>query len=60
MRADRHWHRGWGDVDLFLDVQNATNYRSPEGLEAIVDGKPEYTRGLPILPVIGVSYTPPK
>ncbi len=60
VRADRHWHRGWGDVDLFLDVQNATNYRSPEGLEAIVDGKPEYTRGLPILPVIGVSYTPPK
>ncbi|MCE9573184.1 MAG: TonB-dependent receptor [Deltaproteobacteria bacterium] len=60
VRADRHWHRGWGDMDLFLDVQNATNYRSPEGLEAITDGKPEYTRGLPILPIIGVSYTPPK
>lgn len=60
LRADRHWHRGWGDVDLFLDVQNATNYRAPEGLLANDQVMPEYVHGLPILPILGVSYTPAK
>ncbi len=31
VRADRRWHRCWGDIDLFIDIQNATNNANVEG-----------------------------
>jgi outer membrane receptor protein involved in Fe transport len=62
LRADRRWHRCWGDIVFFIDVQNATNRRNVEGREAGTDdlGNPRQNdlRGLPILPFIGVEFRP--
>jgi hypothetical protein len=63
LRADRHWHRCWGDIVLYIDVQNATNRRNIEGRDGGFDdvtGEPitEDVRGLPILPFIGVEFRP--
>jgi hypothetical protein len=62
VRADRRWHRCWGDVDLYVDIQNATDYGNVEGRE--LDGTiPPFggerdIPGLPIVPFIGVEITP--
>jgi hypothetical protein len=61
LRADRRWHRCWGDINLYIDIQNATNYGNVEareldgGLQREVD-----TPGLPIIPFIGVEFLPLK
>jgi hypothetical protein len=49
LRVDRSWHRRAGTITAYLDVHNATNHRNLEGAT---------TRGLPILPFIGVSFEP--
>jgi hypothetical protein len=59
LRADRRWKRCWGDVDLYFDIQNATNYGNVEGREW--DGELMRDRdipGLPIVPFIGVELIP--
>ncbi|HSN25664.1 MAG TPA: TonB-dependent receptor [Kofleriaceae bacterium] len=63
LRADRTWHRGWGDIDLYLDVQNVTNRRNVEGREYGYDdahpsGADLDTPGLPIVPFLGVDFIP--
>ncbi len=59
VRLDRMWQRCWGDVDLYFDIQNATNRRNIEGREPhdtlIQD---DDIRGLPIMPFIGVEFIP--
>jgi hypothetical protein len=49
LRVDRAWPRPWGTVIGYLDLQNATNRRNLEGAT---------TRGLPILPFLGVAFRP--
>ncbi len=40
-------------------MQNVTNADNPEGIRYTA-GQPQVMRGLPILPMIGVSYQPPE
>jgi hypothetical protein len=59
LRLDRQWRRSWGTMNLYVDVQNITNHRSPEGVTYNDDySRRSYTRGLPIFPSIGVEYIP--
>jgi len=63
VRADRRWHRCWGDVDLFFDIQNITNRRNVEGREfdysvEFPTGRDQDIPGLPIVPFIGVEFIP--
>jgi hypothetical protein len=62
LRADRRWHRCWGDIVFYIDIQNATNRRNVEARELGFDdfGNPvqEDLRGLPIIPFIGVEFRP--
>ncbi len=60
VRADYHWEPRWGSgtMKAFLDVQNATHRRNAEGVTH--EGtEPQFTRGLPILPIVGLEYRPP-
>lgn len=59
LRVDRTWARSWGTVAAFLDVQNATwrdNVEDRTWDGAV--GREVDTPGLPILPMIGVSFAP--
>ncbi|MEO8707218.1 MAG: TonB-dependent receptor, partial [Kofleriaceae bacterium] len=63
LRADRRWHRCWGDIVFFIDIQNVTNRRNVEGRELGFNpntGQEEETdiKGLPIIPFIGVEFRP--
>jgi hypothetical protein len=59
VRADRRWHRCWGDINLYIDIQNATNRSNVEGREFSFDlGAEEDIPGLPIIPFIGVEFLP--
>ena len=63
VRANRRWHRCWGDVNLYIDIQNATYRRNVEGREATDDflNYPDGYKdleGLPIAPFIGVEFIP--
>ena len=59
LRADRRWRRCWGDINLYFDIQNATNYHNIEGREyssgAMMD---QDVPGLPIIPFFGVEFLP--
>ena len=63
LRADRRWHKCWGDLVFYIDVQNATNRRNVEGREfdyddTVFGGRDEDIRGLPIIPFIGLELLP--
>ncbi|MGE5184839.1 MAG: TonB-dependent receptor plug domain-containing protein [Acidobacteriota bacterium] len=59
VRADRRWHRCWGDVNLFFDIQNVTNRRNVEGRDySESDRMDRDVPGLPIVPFIGVELVP--
>ncbi len=59
LRADRRWHRCWGDINLYIDIQNVTNRSNVEGREFNFDlGSDEDIPGLPIIPFIGVEFLP--
>ena len=59
LRADRRWHRCWGDINLYFDIQNATNRGNVEGRELDFDiGADADIPGLPIIPFIGVEFLP--
>jgi hypothetical protein len=59
VRADRMWPRCWGTIDLYFDIQNATNRDNVEGREPndFLTGDDDI-RGLPIVPFIGVEFIP--
>ncbi len=59
LRADRLWRRSWGDVDLYLDIRNATDHQNIEGraLDMTIPGDRNIS-GLPILPFVGVELIP--
>jgi len=59
LRADRMWERCWGTIDLYFDIQNATNYDNIEGREPneFNTGDDDIS-GLPIVPFIGVEFIP--
>jgi len=62
VRADRRWHRCWGDIVFYIDIQNVTNRHNVEGRELQFDdnGMPFEAdlRGLPIIPFLGVEFRP--
>lgn len=63
LRADRRWRRPWGDVVLYIDVQNATFHSNVEGREADFDFENNRSiendiPGLPIIPFFGVEFHP--
>lgn len=59
VRLDRVWYRPWGQLDLYIDLQNALNRANPEGVTYNEDYTHlSYTTGLPIFPSIGVEYIP--
>ncbi len=57
LRVDRTWRRPWGELKLFIDVQNATNRANAEGVSYNFDySERSYTRGLPVFPSFGLEY----
>ena len=63
VRVDRTWHRPLADINLYFDIQNATNHANVEGREfgyddQHPDGADQDIPGLPILPFIGVEFIP--
>jgi hypothetical protein len=63
LRADRRWHRCWGDIVFYIDIQNATNRRNVEARELgfdenTLEPKQQDLRGLPIIPFLGVEFRP--
>lgn len=59
LRADRRWHRCWGDINLYIDIQNATNRSNVEGRDFSFElGAEDDIPGLPIIPFIGVEFLP--
>ena len=49
LRFDRAWHRPWGTIVGYVDLTNVTNHDNHEG---------PTTKGLPILPFLGVAFRP--
>ncbi len=62
VRVDRTWKKTTTNVTLFFDLQNVTNHRNVEYRESWPDMNDIYryddTRGLPIIPYVGVEITP--
>lgn len=67
VRVDRTWKKPWGDLRLFFDIQNITNHKNIEFRESFAEFNPatseakyryDDTRGLPIIPFIGVEIAP--
>ena len=59
LRADRRWHKCWGDLVFYIDIQNATNRRNVEGREYDSElNADQDIRGLPIIPFIGLEFLP--
>lgn len=63
VRADRTWKRSWGDMNLYFDIQNATNRTNVEGRDFVYDenhvlGYDKDIPGLPVLPFIGLEFIP--
>ena len=63
LRADRRWRLESTDINLYFDIQNATNHGNVEGREFAYDDQHPlgYDRdipGLPIVPFIGVEFIP--
>lgn len=63
VRVDRTWRVALADINLFFDIQNATNHTNVEGREFGYDeehplGADQDIPGLPIVPFIGVEITP--
>ena len=61
---DRRWHKCWGDIVFYIDVQNATNRSNVEGRDFGTDDTGRERDidipGLPIVPFIGVEFLPTK
>lgn len=61
LRAERRWHRCWGDILAFVDLQNATNHVNVEGRTPSDTGFSDTdVKGLPTIPFVGVSFLPLK
>ncbi len=56
LRVDRRWRRRWGDIDAYLDIQNATDRHNLEGymFDPTMNSQVPVP-GLPILPFVGVE-----
>jgi hypothetical protein len=59
LRADHRWRRCWGDVNLYIDVENVTDYTNVEGRDySQVFRMDRDIEGLPTVPFIGVEFIP--
>lgn len=58
VRASKRWELGTSRLEAYLDVQNVTNHQNAEEIVYAADySERRYIRGLPILPVLGASWT---
>ncbi len=56
LRAAWNYKPDWGKLQIFLDVQNATNHENAEEIIYSSDfSERRYITGMPILPVLGLS-----
>jgi hypothetical protein len=59
LRGDRRWHRCWGDINFYIDIQNATNNSNVEGRNFDdFEYREKDIPGLPIVPFLGVEFLP--
>lgn len=62
IRIDRTWDKSWGAIQLFFDIQNVTNHRNVEYRDSYPGENGIYRNedvlGLPIIPYVGVGFTP--
>ena len=62
VRVDHTWPQSWGSIIGFVDIQNITNHRNVEYRDTYPNEAGVYvyedTRGLPIIPYIGVEFVP--
>ncbi len=56
VRGDKTWEKDWGEISLYLDVQNATNAKNVEVMNWTYDyGEPDPIAGLPVFPTFGLE-----
>lgn len=57
IRASKRWEFAGSRLEAYLDVQNVTNHQNAEEIVYAADySERRYIRGLPILPVLGLSW----
>jgi TonB family protein len=57
IRASKRWEFAGSRLEAYLDVQNVTNHQNAEEIVYAADySKRRYIRGLPILPVLGLTW----
>ena len=58
LRVAKRWRLGGDDLEVYLDVQNATNRENSEEVVYNADfTQKSYIRGLPFLPVAGARLS---
>ena len=57
LRVDRAWPRSWGTVAAYVEAWNATDAHNVEAVVIDQDGE-HFVRGLPLLPMLGLSLVP--
>lgn len=56
VRGDKTWEKRWGEIGLYLDVQNATNARNVDVMGYSYDySEADPVAGLPIFPTFGLE-----
>jgi hypothetical protein len=57
LRASKRWEFAGSRLEAYLDVQNVTNHQNAEEIVYAADySERRYIRGLPILPVLGLTW----
>jgi TonB family protein len=57
IRASKRWEFAGSRLEAYLDVQNVTNHQNAEEIVYAADySQRRYIRGLPILPVLGLTW----
>jgi hypothetical protein len=57
IRFSKRWQLGSSRLEAYLDVQNVSNHRNAEEIAYAADySQARFIRGLPILPVLGLSW----
>lgn len=58
LRASKRWRFSGSELETYLDVQNVTNQDNAEEIVYAPDySERRYIRGLPLLPVLGATWS---
>jgi outer membrane receptor protein involved in Fe transport len=58
LRVAKRWNTTAGELEAYLEVQNATNRHNPEEIVySSTYAKKDYLTGLPILPILGARWS---